>query len=295
FFTNASTLGQALWQGGWRLDALDRLSASPETPLSAPLTVTVSHPAGIQVTANGKVQSLRTNAATVGQALSQAGIRLVGLDYSLPDQAAPLPLDGRIRVVRVRESVTLQQKTIPFETTTQADPQTELDQRSVIQPGQVGLLVTRLRVRYEEGKEVSRQTDAEWKARDPRKRILGYGTQIVLHTTTVDGVTIQYYRAVTVYATSYSPCDSGTCNYKTASGATVAKGVIGVSPAWYNLLRGQQVYVPGYGSGVIADYGGVSGHWIDLGYSDSEFVGWHKNVTIYFLAPAPASVPWALP
>ncbi len=295
FYSGAATLGQAIQQAGISLDPLDSLSLDSQTLLSGPLVVSVTHPRPIELTADGKTRALRTQAASVGQALSQAGVHLVGLDYSQPGEADPIPADGRIRVVRVRETVTLTRKTIPFETITQADPKTELDQRSVVQVGVEGLLVTRVRVRAEDGQEVSRKAEAEWQARAPVKRILGYGTQVVLHTTSVDGVTIQYYRAVTVYATSYSPCDAGACSYLTASGAKVEKGVIGVGPVWYNLLRGQQVYVPGYGSGVIADYGNVGTYRIDLAYSDSDYVPWHKNVTLYFLAPPPANIPWTLP
>ena len=67
---------------------------------------------------------------------------------------------------------------------------------------------------------------------------------------------------------------------------------------WFLLFGFDHVYIPGYGQAIVRDVGsGYQGshYWIDLGYSDSEFVGWHKNVTIYFLAPAPAYVPWALP
>ena len=295
FYSAAATLGQALWQAGVRLDPLDRLSPPLETPLAGPVRVTILHPTQVTLTLDGKVIPFKTTAQTVGQALWQAGVRLVGLDYSLPDPSQPLPAGGAIRVVRVRETVSLQQKSIPFQTTTQADPQTALDQRSVIQAGHAGLEVTRVRTRFEDGQQVSSQADGAWQAVAPQNRILGYGTRLVIQTTTVDGVTIQYYRSVTVYATSYSPCDSGTCSYDTASGARLAKGVIGTSYTWFNLFRGQRVYVPGYGSGTIGDYGYVTNRHIDLGYSESDYVPWHQNVTLYFLAPAPANVPWVLP
>ncbi len=295
FYSSAPTLGQALWQQGIRLDPLDQAEPGLDTSLDHPVTVTIHHPASLVITLGGQSIMLKSSAVTIGQALRQAGIVLVGLDYSVPGDTQPLPSDGLIRVVRVRETVALDQKNSPFSTTTQADPQTELDQRSVIQAGQTGLMVSRTRIRYEDNKEVSRILDGEWLVRAARPRILGYGTKIVVHTSAVDGATISYYRAVTVYATSYSPCDSGSCSYYTASGAKVERGVVGVSPAWYNLLKGQRVYIPGYGAATIADYGDVGSYRVDLGYSDSDFVGWHKNVTLYFLAPAPASVPWILP
>jgi 3D (Asp-Asp-Asp) domain-containing protein len=115
----------------------------------------------------------------------------------------------------------------------------------------------------------------------------------------VDGATIQYWRKLTAYATSYSPCTIYTdhCSYNTASGGTLAKGVVAVIRSWYNQLKGAQVYIPGYGQATIADIGGGVGgqNWVDLGYSEGDYVGWHQNVTLYFLAPAPANIGWALP
>jgi 3D (Asp-Asp-Asp) domain-containing protein len=63
--------------------------------------------------------------------------------------------------------------------------------------------------------------------------------------------------------------------------------------SWYNALKGSQVFIPGYGQATVADIGGGVGgaNWIDLGFDDSNYVEWHSNVTVYFLAPAPAVIP----
>jgi hypothetical protein len=47
----------------------------------------------------------------------------------------------------------------------------------------------------------------------------------------------------------------------------------------------------------VADTGGgIPGkYWIDLGYSEEDFVNWHQTVTVYFLNPAPPNVPEVLP
>jgi 3D (Asp-Asp-Asp) domain-containing protein len=89
----------------------------------------------------------------------------------------------------------------------------------------------------------------------------------------------------------------GRCSKSTASGIPLTKGVIAVTLPWYRQFAGQQIYVPGYGVGTIADTGGgIPGtDWIDLGYDEENFTNWHSNVTIYFLTPVPADVPWQLP
>jgi resuscitation-promoting factor RpfB len=297
FYSLAATLGEALAQAGVSLAADDILTPSPQTPLDNSLEAVLRRAVALEISVKGKNLTTRSTAQTVGQALAAVGMPLQGLDYSQPAETEPLPADGRIRVVQVRETLVMSQKEVPFETHSQADPNTELDQRSVIQAGQTGLVVSRVRLRYEDGKEVSRQSEGEWQARQPKPRLLGYGTKIVIRKLDTPDGTIEYWRAVTMYATSYSPCNNGTgaCMDKTATGATVAKGVVALSYSLFNVLRGQRVYVPGYGDAAIADYGGISGRSIDLGYSDSDYVGWHKTVTVYFLTPVPANIPWTLP
>jgi resuscitation-promoting factor RpfB len=300
-YSSAATLGQALWEAGIPLDPADRIDPPQSTSLrvAGPLRVTIRRAVPLTINQQGKQIQVRSAASTVGEALSGVGFPLQGLDYSTPAEDQPLPADGQIRVTHVEETVLLEQKSIPFKNEYQADPQTELDQRSVISAGVTGIQVTRVRVRNEDGKEVSRQTEGQWIARQPKTQILGYGTKVVEHTATVDGTNISYYRAVNVYATSYSPCNVGTgsCSDTTASGARLTKGIVAVIRSWYNQMKGQRVYIPGYGVGTIADIGGGVGgaNWIDLGYDDGNYVGWHQNVTIYFLTPAPASVPWTLP
>ena len=103
-----------------------------------------------------------------------------------------------------------------------------------------------------------------------------------------------------MYATSYSPCRLGVpglCSTGTAGGLPLKKGVVAMYRDWFNALRGVEVYVPGYGRGVIADLGGgyPDGRpWIDLGYSDGDWQTWSGYVTVYFLAPAPSTIPYVL-
>jgi uncharacterized protein YabE (DUF348 family) len=300
FDSTAATLGQALWEHGDHYNEVDALSQWLEAPLPLlePVSLQRAHPLTIQV--GDKKVSLASAAATVGQALAQAGIALQGLDYSKPAEDQPLPDNGKIKVVRVQEQVTLEQNQIPYKTEYVADPKTELDQSSLVDAGQVGIQVTRLRVRYEDGQETDKTTEAQWMASQPRNRKIGYGTRVVIRSLDTPGGTLQYWRAITVYATAYSPCGLGNvakCYYGTSIGLPVKRGVIAVTYNWYLLMGGQPVYVPGYGSAVIADVGGgIPGkQWIDLGFTDAGLEEWHQNVTLYFLTPVPADIPWILP
>jgi 3D (Asp-Asp-Asp) domain-containing protein len=240
-----------------------------------------------------------TAAATVGQALSDSGIALQGMDYSLPADNQPIPQDGIIRVVRVREEILLEQASIPYTNEYVPDPELQLDSTRILVAGQPGIEVSRLRVRYEDGQETARVSEATWVASQPTIQQVAYGTKIVIMTKQTPNGPIEYWRSVRVYATSFAPCkySNGTrCSWSTASGIRLTTGVVAVPLAWWYLgMSRQLVYVDNYGPGIIGDTGGMTGHWIDLGYDDANYVGWYSYTTIYFLTPVPANVPWILP
>ena len=299
--TSAFTVGQALTEAGISLYAADRLDPPAETPIIGPLTVTYTPSREYTVNVDGKSVVIRSAAATVGQALAQAGIPLEGLDASLPSESAPLPEDGNplIRILRVVETVTLSQKSIPFTSRFEASADLELDQQNLLQGGEPGLAMRRVRIRYEDGQEVGRQAESESVVRPARDRMVGFGTKVVIRSTSVDGVNIQYWRALRVYTTSYSPCRSGgeRCYPGTSSGKPVQKGVVAVVARWWAYMVGQPIYVPGYGYATIEDIGGgfPDRYWIDLGWSDSDYqpmTGW---TTVYFLTPVPDRILYTLP
>ncbi len=298
-YSSAATVGDALWEAGLQLQSGDRVSPSVASPLNGPVEVTIQPVRSLAIQVDGQTLHTATSADTVGPALAEAGISLQGLDYSQPAEDAPLPADGNIKVVRVSEQVELEQKALPYESSYQPDANTELDKRSIVTAGEYGLQVSRVRVRYEDGQEVSRTSEAQWVAKDPVDQVVGYGTKVVTAKVDTPDGQMDYWRAVNVYATSYSPCQSGgsKCYSGTASGLPVQHGVIAVSSAWYSWMVGQRVYIPGYGIAVVADIGGgIPGkYWIDLGYSDSDYVAWSQTVTMYFLTPIPKSIPWILP
>ena len=295
--SSAFTIGEALGEASMWLRAGEGITPSLNSTISSsPISILPSHQ--LTIITNSKTNTISSSASTVGEALAEAGIPLIGLDYSVPSENESLPTDGQIRVVRVTESMQLAQKPIPFESELQASADVPLDQTQIMQPGEPGLTVQRIRIRYEDGEEVSRLTGDEILVRPPKTRILAYGTKVEIKTATVDGVQIEYWRAVQMYATSYSPCRSGTseCHSGTSSGKSLRKGMVALREDLYLTLRGQQLYIPGYGFASVEDVcGGCEGRpWIDLGFSDNNFEPWHSWVTVYFLTPVPANVIYVL-
>ncbi len=273
------------------LYAADRLVPGASTPLTPGLSATLTSSRSVTIQTQYGDVSVRTPAVTVGEALADAHLAPQGLDYSMPSSAELIPSSDKIRLVRVTEQVLIEQSPLPFEKEFQPVSDLALDTQSILQEGAYGLSAQRVRVRYEDGQEASRQTDSQWVALQPEPRIIGYGTNIVMQTTTVDGVTIQYWRALKMYATSYHPSEVGDT---TASGLPLKKGVAAVDTSVIPFYT--QMFVPGYGQVVAADIGGgVIGRWIDLGYSDSDYVPWHSWVTVYLLWPPPDNIVWVVP
>lgn len=296
--TSASTVGQALAEAGFTVYASDRLDPPAGTPLSGGLTVNYQPSQALTVAADGIQVQVRSAAPTVGQALAEAGLPLTGLDYAVPSGNDPLPVDGNIRVVRVTESIALTQKSIPYNTRTELSADLEIDQNELLQSGEPGLAVSRIRTRSEDGVQVTQQTESESIVRPAQDRIMGIGTKIVIRTTVVDGVTIEYWRALRVYATYYVPCDANNvCHYGTSLGTPVRKGVVAMVYPWFLLFAHERLYVPGYGFATIEDTNGANTsaywgtYWIDVGFAQTDTIDWGSNgyVTIYFLTPVAAN------
>lgn len=292
--TTADTVGDALFEAGVLLYLADEVLPDVAAPIEDGMTVQIVRAQPLRVEVDGGLVETRARGDTVGEALAEAGIVLMGLDRVEPDEGAPVQPGMTIRVIRVTEDILTRDEDIPFETQFVADPELPLDQRVVRQTGQVGLRRHNERVRYEDGVEVSREDAGSEVIREPRPQIVAYGTRIVLYTLDTPDGPIEYWRKLRLYATSYHPAALGG-DSTTAIGETLRRGIVAADPRIIPYRT--QVYVAGYGRGMMADTGGArsSPFWIDLGYSDEDFVGWARYVDVYLLPPVPANIPYLLP
>jgi 3D (Asp-Asp-Asp) domain-containing protein len=234
----------------------------------------------------------------VDEVLADLGIVLTGQDYAIPSLDAPLGEDVTIRVVRVSERFLIEQEPIPFETVWQPDPDLEIDNQRVLQDGARGILERRVRLRYEDGHEVTRTIDEEYVAVPPTRKVFGYGTKIVVRTMDTPSGPVEYWRVLRMLATSYSASTAGTPKTApwygyTATGMKMRHGIVAVDPRVVNLRS--QVYVPGYGAGIAGDTGGaIKGRRIDLGYDDDNLVLWYRWADVYLLTPVPSRINYIL-
>nr|WP_234348861.1 resuscitation-promoting factor [Streptomyces sp. WM6373] len=115
-WTTARTVDGALRQFGIRAEGA-YLSAPRTAPVPrAGLTLSVRTERSVTFMADGRERTIRTNAATVQEALDQAGITLQGQDTtSVPPTA--FPRDGQtVTVLRITGTREVREERIPFET-----------------------------------------------------------------------------------------------------------------------------------------------------------------------------------
>jgi uncharacterized protein YabE (DUF348 family) len=293
----APTLGQALQAAGMTLHGGDRLVPRLAARLTGPMDAVAQSGRQVTVSADGVVIHSFTTAETIAEALSELGVYPLGLDYTHPDLSDPIPADGAIRLVRVQEETIVEQVPLAFDTVYEPVADLEIDNQRLLEPGAYGVKASRVRIRYEDGVETGRTVEGSWEAVEPRSRVLGYGTQIVIRTLATDDGTLEYWRAVTMWATSYAekffPRDWPYLGI-TASGLRLTKGIVAIDRRY--IPFGTRMYVPGYGHALAADTGSnIQGRWIDLGYDNDNYVPWAQYVTVYFLTPVPDNIVWVIP
>jgi len=300
-WTRADTVAQALEENDITVYEGDDVLPGLDAPVQPGMLVLVRRSSPVTIVVDGQTIAARTRAQTVGEALRDLGIMVQGEDIVHPSLTAKLRPNSTINITRVAECLEYEEELLPFDTIWQPDDNLLIDTRRVGSEGQPGILRRRYRVRYEDGKEVSRELEDEWVAQEPKRKVILYGRKIVPRTAMTPDGPITYWRKIRAYTTSYSPARSGTDPSlpwygHTRLGFKAGKGVVGVDPSVINMS--QKLYVPGYGFAIAGDTGsGLSGRHVDLGFSDDDYESWHWWSDVYLLWPPPPdyAINWVLP
>lgn len=181
--TAGRTVGEALAQAGVTLFLADVVSPPLDALIADGATIIIRRSWPISVQVDGRLLHTRSAAETVGAALAGAGVALIGLDYTIPAEDAPATPDMTIRVVRVTETDEVERTEIAFRQVVQTDASIAPDTQRIIQPGQSGIRERRVRIRLEDGVEVSRSEPREAIVRDPQDEIIAVGARPSLITT----------------------------------------------------------------------------------------------------------------
>ncbi|MBN1200971.1 MAG: G5 domain-containing protein [Anaerolineae bacterium] len=294
-------VARALDAAGLALYLADAVTPDLSAPVEDGLVVHIQRSQPVTLVADGRQISTRARGPTVGDALAAIGVAPVGQDYTIPPVDTPVEPEMEIQVIRVTEQVITEHETIPFTVIYRPSPDLPLDEQDVLQEGAEGLRERHIRVRYEDGLEVSRTVQDEWIAQPPAPRLIAYGTQIKLRSLDTPDGPVEYWRQLRMRATSYSPSRSGIAASSpgyglTTTGAKLARGIVAVDPAIIPLSSA--VYVPEYGHAIAGDTrDDIQNRSIALGYDDEGWQPWHGWVDVYLLAPAPSpdAIPYLLP
>lgn len=171
-FTTAQTVGAALAEQGITLYVADAVTPDLNAPLQDGDTVTIQRSTPIIIQVDGRTLATRTHGTTVGDALGEAGIALVGLDQSDPSVDQSITPGLSIRVTRITETEEIERVPLPFQTITQVDSSLAPGTQRTIQQGIPGTEEIHIRVRRENGVEISRSAPLSWIVQPPRDQIL---------------------------------------------------------------------------------------------------------------------------
>ena len=299
--TVARTVGQALFEHGVIVYAGDRVFPGLTTGITPGLHVYLDRSHSVTLDLGGTLKFLRTRQGTVRGLLAEEGVVLGESDYVIPSLRAALDRDTSVAIVRVYDEYYVEETPIAVEERWEPEPDMEIDQRSIVHWGQEGAQRRRIRVHYENGREISRSEETAWVAREPVDRVFRYGTKIVLRELETSGGILTYWRKLRMLATSYNAPTAGkapdhpTWGIKRL-GLRARKGIIAVDPRVINMR--QEMYVPDYGPGVAADTGSaIIWRRVDLCFDDDNLELWRRWVDVYLLAPVPPEqdINWVVP
>jgi uncharacterized protein YabE (DUF348 family) len=166
--------------------------------------ITVKRAIPMSVTVDGKVQEVRTQDATVGEAIKHAGIAL-GLNdtVSIPQETAVTP-GLAFGIIRVTEVVTTITDTIARTVQTTTDPNVLKGQTEVTSEGTDGSRISTYRINYKDGVETSRQMIALVSMTEPTPKIIVTGTKELF------AGSVEYWRPIVVAAAAEWNYDPNT-------------------------------------------------------------------------------------
>ncbi|MER6214656.1 ubiquitin-like domain-containing protein [Streptomyces sp. NPDC001674] len=176
-WTTARTVDAALRQLGVRVEGAF-LSAAPTTPVPrAGMALSVRTERGITFMADGRERTIRTNAATVREALDQAGITLRGEDTtSVPPDS--FPRDGQtVTVLRITGTREVREERIPFTSERVEDDSLFAGTEVVERAGRPGARRVTYGLRTVNGVRQPARKIAEEVVREPVSQLVKVGTK----------------------------------------------------------------------------------------------------------------------
>ncbi len=219
----------------------------------------------VTIESDGAQRQVRTAQTTVGATLEEAGIEVGILDLVSPSKTVRTYDGMRIKVLRVREAVESKTEPIAFDAVKTFSKALRPGQVKETRAGVRGEKLLHYRVRYVDGKPVTRTLIGAVVVRKPVNRVVSIGSR-GNYTSRGEFTT---RRVLSMYATAYDPGPRScgpSANGRTSCGLRAGYGVVAVDPRVISL--GSKLYIEGYGYAVAGDTGrAIKGNRIDLGFN----------------------------
>lgn len=247
----------------------DYISRPVSTYIYDGISFKLKHATDIKITADGKTKDHKTLKRTVGEALTDCGIKVGEKDIITPSADTMIGDDMEIIVQRVTTKKETVEEKVPFETVKKNDSSLAEGQTKVITEGRDGLDKVVYEITYIDGVESARNELSRTTITAAVDKVIANGTRI-----NYNGKT--YSRKLVVKAYAY------TGGGRTAMGTRARVGEIAVDPSVIPL--GTRVYIEGVGARRAEDTGGnIKGNTIDIYMNtQSECIRWGvRYVTIY--------------
>ncbi len=271
------TVGEALTEAGVQVNSCDKVNPDADEMVKDGMLVVVERAFPVYVVADGSVKTIHTTRTSVRDVIELASLSLEEKDKVTPSLDSMVGPGSEIRVVRVTEETIKEQFSIPVAGERKPDSSLVKGQQRVVREGSPGEGERKIKVVYEDGKEVSRKTIMEQVLRPAVSRVVAYGTTSSISR---GGNNIRYRKSLQVMSTAYGP----SAGSFTATGHRVARGIVAVDPRVIPL--GSRVYVDGYGHARALDVGGaIKGNRIDVFFpSEADCRRWGvRSVKVYIL------------
>ncbi|QOV47119.1 resuscitation-promoting factor [Streptomyces chromofuscus] len=176
-WTTARTVEGALRELGVRAEGAYLSAARSQRIGRTGLALDVRTERSVTVMADGRARTVRTNAATVGEAVAQAGITLRGQDTTSVPQHS-FPRDGQtVTVLRITGGRETREEEIPFEVRRIEDPTVFKGTEVVERAGQPGLRRITYALRTVNGVRQKPRRIMTELVREPTARIVKVGTR----------------------------------------------------------------------------------------------------------------------
>lgn len=281
------TVDEALKEADVEVNGGDKVTPAPTERVIDGMKVVVERAFPVQVAVDGSVQTIYTTRVPVKDVLTLTSFSLGNDDKVSPSLDSIVNPGCKIKVIRVEQETIKEQYSIPAASEKKADSSLTKGQERVLEKGSPGEGERTIKVVYEDGKEVSRETVEERVLQPPVNKVIAYGTKKPVTTKAVakvasrgDSSNLSYKRVLQARSTAYGP----NAGKYTATGAKAGRGSIAVDPSVIPL--GTRLYVDGYGHGVANDVGGaIKGNTVDVYFpSDAECRRWGvRTVKVYIL------------